>query len=295
MKQSRFKQRGSIILTTFGVSPGGGATPTVSLNTTDVVKASVIGTTYANLRYSSTGEEFENSGRTDNFSTSRGNWLDSGNNSDVWLERTINSGSLDTDPGSGRLIMSTTRDFKVVDSDSGGSDVVCNLDIEMWDAASGGSVIDSVLGLEMRAAYTDICPTCCFTPDTPITLADGTFMAIGDIRQGDLIKVLGGVEPVSEIIVRDNRPMYRVTFDDDRVLEISDEHPIAIAGKGYAAINPVDEYKDLGRAEYLTIGDRAVDSDRNLIAVISIYEFHYPDAVYTFGNSKFYANGILVY
>ncbi len=98
---------------------------------------------YAGIQFNSSGEEFKNvSGSNQNFTTSRGNWLDSGSSSDVWIERTVNVGSLDwLDAGSGRLNLGTTREFGI-ERTSLGTDFL-EIDFDFWDAASGGNLLGS--------------------------------------------------------------------------------------------------------------------------------------------------------
>ena len=68
-------------------------------------------------------------------------WLDAGSNSDVWVERTIISGSLWADAGSGRLVCSTARNFAVRRTALGTE--VCVIDLKFYDAASGGNLLDT--------------------------------------------------------------------------------------------------------------------------------------------------------
>ena len=290
---SRHRQRG--IICAAAVYSSGGAAPTVSLNTADVLKSSIIGTVYANLQYNTSGVEYSNSGRTDNFSTSRGNWLDTGLASGAWLERTINSGSLLTDPGGGRLQMSTTRTFKVRDTDSGSGIAECDMDIEMWDAASGGNSLDSVVGLVLQADYNDPCPGCCFLPETLVTMGDGSTKPIGDVVVGDVIRTFGGSEKVTGLIIRTHRPMWDMELEDGRVLTLSEDHPVFIQGKGYSCINPEMEYKDLSETDKIELGDHVKMESGVLLKIVDMTRNPYDSTVHSFENSKFYANGILVY
>jgi len=116
----------------------------VSLATAGVVR-STIGDCYAGVQYNSTGLEYESPpGGGTGFSISRGYWLDGGSNSEVWIERIINSGSLYSDSGSGRLALTSSRAFQVRDTSTSGGPVTCNLTINAYDAASGGNLLDSV-------------------------------------------------------------------------------------------------------------------------------------------------------
>ena len=146
-------------------------------------------------------------------------------------------------------------------------------------------------------AQTNYCPTCCFTPETLISMADGTTRAIVDIMVGELIKTRGGSKAVTEVITRTNRVMYAIHFADGRVLNASEDHPIYVVDKGYAAINPGvgGEYKDLGIPDQLYVGDLVLDSEGRENAIVDITDLDYTETVYTFAESEFYANGMLVY
>lgn len=102
-------------------------------------------TCYAGIRYDSDGDEYESpiTGAI-GINVNRGTWLTSGLTSEVWMQRTINSGSLYVDAGSGRLAMTTSRTFQVRDTSTTGGPVTCNLTIDFYDAASGGNLLDSV-------------------------------------------------------------------------------------------------------------------------------------------------------
>jgi hypothetical protein len=190
--------------------------------------------------------------------------------------------------------MATTRSFKVRDTNIGSGSVSANLDIEMWDAASGGSTLDSVAGLTLTANYFDPCPLCCFPPETMIWMGDETHKPIGKIKAGETIRLQNCLEKVGEVIVRENRPMAKLRFADDRELILSVDHPIYVKGKGMAAINTETHYKgDL--AKELEVGDYGLTESGLLIKLVSIETYDYPGKVYTFSNSRFFANGIMVY
>ena len=142
---------------------------------------------------------------------------------------------------------------------------------------------------------TDPCPTCCFTPDTPITMADYSTKPIGEVRVGDIILSRTGAKTVSEIIVREKREMHVIRFADGRILNASEDHPLYVKGKGYASVRPTVEYKDLGVPELLEEGDFVVDQNGNENEIVSITDLYYPHEVYTFAETEFYANGMLVY
>jgi hypothetical protein len=139
------------------------------------------------------------------------------------------------------------------------------------------------------------CPTCCFTPETPITMADYTTKPIGEVRIGDLILSRTGAKMVSEIIVREKREMHVIRFADGRELNASEDHPLYVKGKGYASVRPTVEYKDLGVPAILSEGDLVIDQNGNENEIVSITDLYYPHEVYTFAETEFYANGMLVY
>ena len=98
---------------------------------------------YAGVQYNSSGTEWgSNSGG--GFTVGRGPWLESGAAGDYWVERTVNSGTLDDqDAGTGRLQLNTTRSFSIVRTANRGVDTA-NVTFDFYDAASGGSLLASV-------------------------------------------------------------------------------------------------------------------------------------------------------
>ena len=101
-------------------------------------------TTYARVRFGSDGIEYwtpVTSGA--GYTLSQGLWMDTGANTNYWVERTINSGTLSTDAGAGRLAMTTNRDFGVIDSSDNGVAVHANVTFRFYDAASGGVEVGS--------------------------------------------------------------------------------------------------------------------------------------------------------
>jgi len=134
-------------------------TPTI---TTDIVSANTnnVSTSndspadaFAGVQYNSTGGEWSSTGGG-TFSVGRGQWLDVGPSSAVWVERVINSGTLSwQDAGTGRLVLSTTRSYGVTDTTIGGGAVTANVTFNFYDAASGGNLLDSVT-LDLTAEKT---------------------------------------------------------------------------------------------------------------------------------------------
>lgn len=146
------------------------------------------------------------------------------------------------------------------------------------------------------------CPTCCFTPGTMIRMGDMSLKPIEQIKVGDFILVYDEqmksnvAVPVTEVITRENRPMYEITFEDGNKLNASEDHPLYVVGKGYASVTPTPDYKDLERIpNMLMVGDQVVNELGVPARITKIESIEYCGTVYTFGNSRFYANGVLVY
>lgn len=145
------------------------------------------------------------------------------------------------------------------------------------------------------------CPTCCFTPDTLITMADGSLKPIVDIQVGDLILCqdaatgVNVITTVTGVITRVERAMYQFQFANGTVLNASEDHPLFTLGKGWASVGGFGEYKDLGTVQTIAVGDHVVGLDGASTEILSIEQIDFPGTVYTLGNSRFYANGVLVY
>ena len=97
---------------------------------------------FAGVRFNSDGTE-QASENTGTFNVSRGNWLGQGAASLVWIERTINSGTLDwTDSGAGRLQLNTTRSFGNTRTTIGID--TTGMTFDFYDAAAGGNLLATV-------------------------------------------------------------------------------------------------------------------------------------------------------
>ena len=96
------------------------------------------------VEYRSNGNERGSTG-AGVYSTVRGAWLTSGTGAEVWLERTLNTGTLNnSDPGAGRLQMNSSRIYAVEDTSIPGGPVTCNVTFDFYDAVSGGNLLDTV-------------------------------------------------------------------------------------------------------------------------------------------------------
>lgn len=253
---------------------------------------------YAGVRYYTTGVEYEIT--STNGSSSQGNWLTSGSASGVWILHVKTSGNVTSFTGKTnnvRYQINVNQSWRVA-AITGGSFKTITGYFRAYDAASGGNLLDQS-PTDTYSAENDGgggCPLCCFTPDTPVMLASGIQMPIGKVRAGDMIMTPDGPQEVGDVLIREHRKMYRIIFEDDRFLDASDDHPLEVDGKGPSSINPIYDYKDLGTPKSLEVDDvvRKLDGT-GWIRVKSITRINYPGRVYTFTNSPFFANGILVY
>jgi hypothetical protein len=68
-------------------------------------------------------------------------WLDAGSNTQVWVQRTIISGSLNTDAGSGVLACTSDRAFGVLQSVVGST--TCVIDLKFYSDSGGTQLLDT--------------------------------------------------------------------------------------------------------------------------------------------------------
>ncbi|RLF25913.1 MAG: hypothetical protein DRN01_05875, partial [Thermoplasmata archaeon] len=103
------------------------------------------------------------------------------------------------------------------------------------------------------------CPECVM-PGTPISMADGTFKHIEEIKRGDLVKVFDTknwtvkVAPVKHDLfttLHDN--VHEIHFSNGEVLRVGDDHYFYTVEKGWANVNGLDKL-NIG-AEKLEVGD----------------------------------------
>ena len=257
----------------------------------------IAGFTDTGLRFDPTsGDEFRCTA-AGSYNINRGQWLDQGVGAQVWVVFNRTGGTRtnwDNGKISGtRYNIASTQTFELSQNIVGSRTIIGQF--QFYDAASGGTLLDSGLaGQTWRATLTaDPCPICCFTPDTLIEMARGIEVPIASIREGDEIATSKGPQVVKEIITRQNRRMYRITFSDGSYVNASEDHPLDVNGTP-RSINPIIDYKHIGLPEKLQIGD-VVTTRRGNLEIVSIESIEYPGTVYTLGNVLFYANGILVY
>jgi hypothetical protein len=171
-----------------------------------------------------------------------------------------------------------------------------NVKFEIRDATSLTVLATALVSLE-AILYTGGggCPFCCFAPGTQIRMADPVYKNIEDVVVGDHILTADGERTVSEIIVREDRTMLELAFDGGITILASDDHPFFVEGKGWASWNPTVPYKDIGIPKSLEAGDRVRTEDGGTVKFLGGKTVDFPGKVYTFKESRFYANGLLVY
>ena len=131
-----------------------------------------VGICYSEVRINSDGDYYR-SNYARAYASSTGPWLTAGTVSQVWVQRTINTGSLTYDDiGTGRVACTTSRDLGVVRVSFGVTS--CTFTLYFYDAASGGNLLASktvtVSATNDSGGMGMGCPLCCFTPDTLISV-----------------------------------------------------------------------------------------------------------------------------
>jgi hypothetical protein len=128
---------------------GGPTGPVVDFNGGNSTVSSSNNPTVAGISINGDGtEKGASADGTGTMNVNRGSWLTSGNAADVWIERTISSGSLShADPGAGRKSMDgLSYELSVEDTTLPGGAEECILTLKAWDTAgpTGGTELDSV-------------------------------------------------------------------------------------------------------------------------------------------------------
>ncbi len=271
--------------------------PTVSALADGDVNTSSISTRYVGVKFDTDGEEYELTGGSSTaFGATVGTWLDTGTSDQVWVlfTRTAGATQFSNRASNTRFNIASDVTFYGLDSNPNSTQFTITGTFSFYDAASGGNLLQTTASAVWRASYFDSCPLCCFTPDTLVSMARGIQVPIGSVRVGDMILTVDGSEEVTEVITRTNRPMVRITFSDGRFVDASEDHPFDVKGEPKSLNHFGTEYKDLGLPAQLRIGDQ-VTTDVGTVTIRKIERLEYPDTVYTFANSKFFANGMLVY
>ena len=130
----------------------------------------------------------------------------------------------------------------------------------------------------------------CFTYDTMVTLSDGTYEKICKIRPGDMIKTYNedtGKLQNSKVletikVLHDNIVKYK--FNNNTIIEATDNHPFYVVDKGYKAP--------------LEIGDVVLNDELNKLEVVRIEVDNEQQITYninrTDNGKNYFANKVLV-
>ena len=118
-------------------------TTVLSPSTANSTNASA-STCHAGVRYNTDGTE-KGEDAAGVWNVDRGNWLDFGVSSNVWVERAITGDPLsDHDPGAGRHQLNTDRLFGNLDPLPGGAPENSSVKFDFYDASSGGNLLATV-------------------------------------------------------------------------------------------------------------------------------------------------------
>ena len=130
----------------------------------------------------------------------------------------------------------------------------------------------------------------CFTYDTMITLSDGTYQKICKVRPGDMIKTYNedtGKLQNSKVletakILHDNIVKYK--FDNNTIIEATDNHPFYVVDEGYKAP--------------LQIGDVVLNDEMNKLTLVNIEVDKKQQITYNINSTdngkNYFANKVLV-
>ncbi len=113
--------------------------PQVSANALGDSNIRVGNDCYAGVQFASDGTEYQYT-NIGGLAVEGDGWLDSGLNSEVWVNRVVTAGSWnDLDPGAGRNVLSANRSFRVIRTTLGTQSVTGYF--QFWDAATGGNLL----------------------------------------------------------------------------------------------------------------------------------------------------------
>ena len=140
----------------------------------------------------------------------------------------------------------------------------------------------------------NIPPGKCFTHDTMVTLADGTYQQICKIRPNDEIKTYneetGRLQNsvVGEITKIEHDNLVEYKFDNNTIIKATDDHPFYIAGDSYTD----SDYRPL------ELGDRVLTDDLNKIELMGYKPLNITEITYNIDNTNngknYFANKVLV-
>ncbi|MEV7923951.1 ricin-type beta-trefoil lectin domain protein [Kitasatospora sp. NPDC088779] len=127
-----------------------------------------------------------------------------------------------------------------------------------------------------------------FTPDTPVLMADGTYLPIGDVRVGDHVAATDpetgttSAEPVLDVITGyGTRHIVEISTDADASaapLQATDGHPIWVEGRGWVKaleVRPGDRLRSPdGTTPVVTAVDDLGDLDGQLVVNLNVGNRH---------------------
>jgi hypothetical protein len=147
---------------------------------------------------------------------------------------------------------------------------------------------------------------CCFAAGTPITMGDGSEKAIEDVNIGDFVMTYneetGKLEPseVFELQQPVREGLYVVTFENGKILEVTNDHPL-YTNNGWAAIEVTAAYAGyaLDKILELNVGDKVLQDDMTYSTIVEIVYNEGDVQTYTLKkvakNKNFFANGFLAH
>ncbi len=118
----------------------------VAASATNISTLVVGATCYAGVTFSTDENEYNNQGFGDDSTVDAvfvKKYIINGDNDEVWVDRTVNSGSLThEDPGAGRKQLNTTRRYATHRTTIGVQ--AANVTLDFYDAATGGSLLQTI-------------------------------------------------------------------------------------------------------------------------------------------------------
>jgi len=138
----------------------------------------------------------------------------------------------------------------------------------------------------------------CFVGDTLITMADGTYRPIENIKVEDLVFTQNGNEKVNEVVSPIHNNIVELSFSNGNSTKNTDDHPYYVIDKGWCSIKPKlsTELYDV-KCKQLEVGDIFIDDEDAQIELLNIEKVNGEFKTYTFSTDSktYYANKLLVH
>ena len=144
----------------------------------------------------------------------------------------------------------------------------------------------------------------CFPKGTKIAMVNGEPKNIEDVKVGDKIVGFDGIKQVAETVLQLESPirdhLYKLSFKDGTILELTREHPLFTAN-GWESISPESTAQENPNliTGTLRVGDAVMNTAGNFIEITSIE--YIPGKVQTYnlrsvsGFNNYYAGGKLAH